>query len=72
MKIIKQGKPQKPKGVLYTGTCSSCSCEIECNISETISYNIGEITSNFIDCPTQGCSRVITVIPKMGDDLWKI
>lgn len=68
MKIIKEGKLPKKVHPVLKGTCGNCGCVIECDPSE-VSGVRGGIA--YAKCPTDGCDKHITVIPKMEDEYYR-
>lgn len=72
MKIIKEGKVKSPKEIIYTGSCKSCACEVECDETEvrrkeeTSGPMEYKVTRTIVICPTKGCASDIYVIPKMS------
>jgi hypothetical protein len=57
IKIIKAGKPQP---VVYSGTCKTCGCEIECHKEDTrmLATPLGE---RGVHCLTPYCDSTIRV-----------
>ena len=72
MKILHPGT--LPQNILFTGTCTNCSAQVEANYSEVTRRNLGdrysgEFIESFVLCPTQGCGRRIIMIEKPSKTL---
>ena len=62
MDILKVGK--LPGNENFRGKCTHCGCEVQCTKAETrASRDERDHGILFVDCPTEGCLKAISVEP---------